>query len=396
MSAIKRTFTHASINSSSSSKLFSSLSGKLKGQSGIGGSGSSTEIVLRSNAPVLHYLDKDVENKLKLLVSSRDKFDEVLELGFPAELSTEELAQIGVSTKPVGKLDEEEQEEEDPDADSMTFTFPPRSSLPQQKRPSATQLRKPESLEQIRESTDASLDPVEQPQPPQQKQQQQRHRQSGSWSTSRTITTPVSTTPRELTLKITLTPSSMRATEEVIYGWQKTETPSTATAASTPTTASVSPTDCDGYDGLVNATEDVTLTGVPGGTSSAIPVGGLGTDHRSASSAGSGGSGSSKARVKRVLSKLVRKERKLSVSSSSSGLGLGAGGSVMITSSDIHRRSSVSSSTGSRSSSTGLGQASGGEAKMQARQSIPPREEDEEDEYEVQEEWEEEASPRLT
>ena len=38
------------------------------------------------------------------------------------------------------------------------------------------------------------------------------------------LSSPMSAVPREMTLKFTLTPASMRADEAVIYGWQSTAT----------------------------------------------------------------------------------------------------------------------------------------------------------------------------
>lgn len=348
------------------SKLFSSLSssvGKFTGQtsSSIGGyqasSPNTTEILQTVHAEAKHYTDRDVENKLKMLVCSEAKFDEMIEFGFPLHLSRADLEQIGVvedqdedEIKLQEHLDQHKEMERQlerqrqlkqkggmfsQDAAEFVKVNPHMAT-----NPASHWEKQFESLEQIRGSMDVGLvlgtrggtsdygevDSSGKSQhhslvsgtsgrPPQRGQHQHHHPQ---YSHQRTISSPISAVPREMTLKFTLTPASMRADEAILYGWQSSmNTPSQSTTASHaeedyesgPATPGVH---SSSGGGVSNTGGDVVLTGEPGSSSSAIPAGGLGND-----------GGSSKAIMKRVFSKLVKKEKKMHSS-----------GSVMITSSD--------------------------------------------------------------
>lgn len=231
-----------------------------------------------------YYQDNDVKNKLRLLVSSSAKFDEFIEFGFPIHLAPADLALIGVS----------EAVEKNVQLDS-----PVGMIFDEDNRLSAS------SIEKIKEGYDLHEQKIEV------EGSTFTNRQLSMYHTSSTgspLMSPVSTVPREMTLKFTLTPSSMRADEAVIYGWQTSgnvDFLDTEEEGAVPGVSAVST-----QAPLVqNGSGDVTIITDSAAVSSAIPVGGLGKD-------------SSGSMMKRVFGKLKKNKPNSS--------------SVMITSADLN------------------------------------------------------------
>lgn len=228
-----------------------------------------------------HYQDKEIEGKLKLLVSSQLKFDELIEFGFPIQMQSSDLSLVGESSASI--------------SDSGSPTLP---SLQHQQNL---------TLEQIRESLDTP-------------RKMGNYEDESRYSmTSSNLMSPMSAVPREMTLKFTLTPASMRADEAILYGWQKTMESSDSLEAyeeEDPMDPGLAGGNGEHHPLGFSANTTARAAG-PGvlitdtQASSSIPVGGLGKD-----------AANSKTMMKRVFGKLKKAPKT-------------TGPSVMITSADM-------------------------------------------------------------
>lgn len=259
------------------------------------------DIIQTVSSNAKYYQDRDIENKLRLLVASQFKFDEIIEFGFPIHLGPHDISLIGGQSSPSN--------ESLSPSSGLSGDVAPPSDLS-----SPTSLSHWHSqhaaLEQIRESMDfAGLTQNKANGVGNFEVEGSRFSESRMSMGSSGLTSPMSAVPRDMTLKFTLTPASMRADEAIIYGWQKSlgasdealeelddEDYSQSTGTSLPTSS-----------GDVTITQDSTS-----GSPNSIPVGGFGKD-----------SASSKKMMKRMFGKLKKNPKS-------------SGPSVMITSADLN------------------------------------------------------------
>lgn len=157
------------------------------------------------HANAKYYTDKDIVNKLKIFVSSEVKFDEFIEFGFPIKLERADLELIGA-------YEEEDEEEEAAAAAAAAASGQSNGYLDDHSS----------TLEKIQESAEGGEN-IEREAAPS-LSMTQRSSTFSSASTNNTSKTsaaaPMSAVPREMTIKFTLTPASMRADESILYGWQ--------------------------------------------------------------------------------------------------------------------------------------------------------------------------------
>lgn len=231
-----------------------------------------------------YYKTSEVKNKLQVLVSSPAKFDEFIEFGFPTRLAPADLALIGVTDAATSHVQLES---------PVDMLFDGRVSL-----------------EQITEPHDLREQHIEIERSVFSDRQLSMYHGDGD---SSGLSSPMSAVPREMTLKFTLTPASMRADEAVIYGWQSTATAMDILAADDEGAASAvsvvtGAATTTAAPRVKNRSGDVTIIADSAAVSSAIPVGGLGKD-------------SSGSMMKRVFGKLKKNKTN--------------GSSVMITSADL-------------------------------------------------------------
>jgi hypothetical protein len=234
-----------------------------------------------------YYKANEVKNKLRLLVSSPAKFDEFIEFGFPTHLTPADLALIGIT---------------DTTANHAKLESPVDMLFDGNK-----------SFEQIIEPHDLREQNIEIERSVFSDRQLSMYHDDNNNNNSG-LSSPMSAVPREMTLKFTLTPASMRADEAVIYGWQSTETAIDILAADDEGAASGGSFTTGGSTmtaapRVKNGSGDVTIIADSAAVSSAIPVGGLGKD-------------SSGSMMKRVFGKLKKNKAN--------------GSSVMITSADLN------------------------------------------------------------
>lgn len=232
-----------------------------------------------------HYQDKDIENKLRLLVSSQAKFDELIEFGFPIHLGPSDLAIVESGSEM----------QMSPLSDDLPDDLSSPGSLAHWQTQHA-------ALEQIRESMDLTRkgDHFE----------DEGARYSRMSLVSNGLGSPMAAVPREMTLKFTLTPASMRADEAILYGWQKMLNASDEALEEMEDEESYS--SGLGSGPAVTPGLDANVTNESGALSNSIPVGGFGKD-----------AASSKTMMKRVFGKLKKGPK-------------ANGTSVMITSADMN------------------------------------------------------------
>lgn len=248
-----------------------------------------------------NYQDQDILNKLRLLVSSEVKFDELIEFGFPIQLGALDLELIGAT-----QMANEVEPQQIPLTENEIHA---KSNL----NSSSHWPDHPAGLERIRESLDLESKRVfnrgSQKNNVEYEGQRYSMVRSSIYSTNSTaLATPMSAVPREMTLKFTLTPQSMRADEAILYGWQthsgsqgdhETVYEDANTLSSTTTRSAA-----------IISTGDIIVTG-EGMSGGPIPVRGFGKDNNT----------SSKKMMKRVFGKLKKGPK-------------ASGSSVMITSAD--------------------------------------------------------------
>lgn len=271
-----KTGSSSGSGANSGNKLFNTISTSVKNLSSQPAGTRTNEIIRTVSGHAKHYQDKDIETKLRLLVSSTFKFDELIEFGFPIQLTAADISLVE------GNGYEAKQETPLPEASDLSA-------------PSAQQ------LERIRESMDV---------PPRKgsitgsgdnfEDEGARYRMSMA-----ALASPMSAVPREMTLKFTLTPPSMRADEAILYGWQKNLVASEE---------ALEELDDDETAPPVQPPQQPEMQMQGSDASSGIPVGGFGKD-----TAGAG----SKTMMKRVFGKLKKAPKP-------------AGTSVMITSADMN------------------------------------------------------------
>lgn len=256
-------------NTYTSNKILSSLSSSVKNIS----SQPKTNEIIRTVTPnAKYYQDKEIEGKLRLLISSQFKFDELIEFGFPIHLAPSDMLSVGEEISYP-----EQGENADLDSPAALSNWQQQNS----------------ELEQIRESLDMSG-------------KFSNFEDESKYNSS--LASPMSAVRREMTLKFTLTPASMRADEAILYGWQKN------LGGSEDALEDYEEDDVN----VVNDAEQpqaaagVTITSNQPSGSSAIPVGGFGKDQAS-----------SKTIMKRVFGKLKKGPK-------------ATGPSVMITSADMN------------------------------------------------------------
>lgn len=318
---LTRTLSNASSGAATGSKLFTTLSTSVKTTFAPGNLGPKPADLIQSIASAAHakhYTDPDIAAKLKLLVISERKFDEMMEDGFPVELGKEDLEALGGLPR---------QDQDGPL--SMPPLLPMQGDAGSSQSSSSTA-----SLERIRESVDSSSYHFYRRRRSNTDTLRSSSRYSSATFQTYTDQQPpkVPDGPREMTLKFTLTPASMRADEAVLYGWQ-TSSPSGTTSepAVEEEGAAAAAVAEDGSSGLsrplmqVSGHDEIGI-GIGGG---GVDVGGGGSVH----GLGQGGQGLPKfsSMKKRMFGKLKKGPKtELMMQQRQHG-----GSSVMITSADV-------------------------------------------------------------
>uniref|UniRef100_A0A060TAY0 ARAD1B11110p n=1 Tax=Blastobotrys adeninivorans TaxID=409370 RepID=A0A060TAY0_BLAAD len=172
-------------NANNTKKIFSQFSTSVK--STLTPQSATLPVQSLSNVNAKFYSDPEVKAKLRLLTFSNMRFDEVIEFGFPMDMDPDARrgSKATVASEPLR-------------SDSHHDTMSNGHGLPYS------------GLEEWHMSLDkmASFDPSS-PLSDSRLSPSSRHLHS------------INPVPREMTLKITLSPPAMRADEELIYGWQR-------------------------------------------------------------------------------------------------------------------------------------------------------------------------------
>lgn len=172
-------------NANNTKKIFSQFSTSVK--STLTPQSATLPVQSLSNVNAKFYSDPEVKAKLRLLTFSNMRFDEVIEFGFPMDMDPDARrgSKATVASEPLRS---------DSHHDAMSNGHGlPYSGLEEWHM----SLDKMASFDPSSPLSDSKLSPSS------------RHLHS------------INPVPREMTLKITLSPPAMRADEELIYGWQR-------------------------------------------------------------------------------------------------------------------------------------------------------------------------------
>lgn len=167
------------------------------------------------DAAAAHYQDPEARLKLRVYLASAQKFDEAVEFGFPSSASTEVLS----TARPerleyMSRRNRSQNILSDDSSNLKTFFSDDQSST---------------------NGDDLSLPDPDSPRTPHSPDKFSRHQsafdsEDGRCSKLSGVYTHAPSASREMTLRMTLTRSDLRAGEEQIYGWQKGLQPPTRSA----------------------------------------------------------------------------------------------------------------------------------------------------------------------